>query len=1231
MGKFEGAKTLQIAGQLGTPTAAAQFSAGAAEVFAQQERLLIARSPHVPWVLDRQGNLIGFHQQWFELTGQSEECSSGLGWLEVVHPDCRPVLMAATGLALANQEAFDVHFLCRTKTGQYRWMRARGTAHHEPSRDVIWYGLTEDIHDQVLAAEALRESEEHYRYSVELSGQVPWGASPNGKIEMAASGWKALTGKKLDQAPGGGWVKALHRDDRAAALAAWRKSVKTGAPYAAEFRVRMADASCRWVRARAAPRRDRAGNIARWYGMMEDIHEHKLREQALLESEERLRLAADAADLCTWDYNMVTGKALWNERFQEFVAVPPMKALAPGGLAKVVHPDDYERVQAELDVLFGPCSSGEYRNEHRVIGSDGTVRWVTARGRVHFEHDRPVRFVGTFVDISAYKAAEQALRESEAHYRSSIELSPHIAWVAEPNGAAVEFGPWWHELTGLSAQQSCGDGWTKGIYPDDLPGKLAAWLHSVHTGAPYNVEFRILLQDGSTRWFRSRGAPRRDENGQIVRWYGAFEDINEQKLAQQALSESEEHYRYSVELSPEVQWTASPDGGIEMAGPRWNELTGQSLEAVRGDGWLASLHPEDVRPTADVWQRAVRSGSPYDAQYRMRLQSGEYRWFRSRAAPRRNENGDIFRWYGSLEDVHQQRLAEEALRDSEERFRLAAQAAGLGVWDHDAETGTLTWSDELRIILGVTADTVAEFATALSHAHPDDRWQVEQFLQAAHSDDHSFRFEATVRIYRSSDGELRWVTTNGWKTMKAGRVSRVIITVRDITDEKTAEERIRWTATHDALTRLPNRALFQEELIQAIEHAKAATGRVGLLLVDVDHFKQINDTLGHDAGDALLQTLGARMRASLRAGDMVARLGGDEFAIILPDVADEDGIATAVDSITKRLREPFIHAGRIIDCRATIGASLYPDHATGADDLLKNADIALYSAKAAGRGRMSVFRPEMRADMQRRASMLFLAREAVEKDLITPYYQPKVDMRSGQLVGFEALLRWIHPRSGVQLPGTIEAAFEDLDLANAISDRMFDCVVSDLRRWLDAGLQFGHVAVNASAAEFRHDDLAERILGRLQAAGVPPSFLEVEVTESVFLGRGSEHIERALRKLSDAGVCIALDDFGTGFASLSHLKQFPIDIIKIDRSFVSNLQRDQNDAAIVDAVLSLSRSLGIRVVAEGIESQAQAEYLRQHGCDYGQGWLYARAQPADVVPASVIRWRDSGFGQEPVL
>jgi EAL domain-containing protein (putative c-di-GMP-specific phosphodiesterase class I) len=299
----------------------------------------------------------------------------------------------------------------------------------------------------------------------------------------------------------------------------------------------------------------------------------------------------------------------------------------------------------------------------------------------------------------------------------------------------------------------------------------------------------------------------------------------------------------------------------------------------------------------------------------------------------------------------------------------------------------------------------------------------------------------------------------------------------------------------------------------------------------------------------------------------------------------------------------------------TIGVSVYPLHGRSRDELFKVAEIALHMAKCAGRGRAMVFEPQMRADLQRRSSMIELGRRAVEDDRIVPYYQPKVDFASGAVTGFEALLRWRNLRGVVQAPATIAAAFEDIDVAAAITDRMVQLALADMRHWLDRGLDFGHVAVNAAAPDFRSDDFAERILARLGQAGVPPSSFQLEVTETVFLGRGAEYVERALKLLSSEGVSIALDDFGTGYASLRHLKQFPVDVIKIDQSFVQKLNVDADDAAIVDAVIKLGKSLGISTVAEGVETLGQARHLVQAGCDFGQGHLFSKAVPAKKVPA----------------
>lgn len=465
-----------------------------------------------------------------------------------------------------------------------------------------------------------------------------------------------------------------------------------------------------------------------------------------------------------------------------------------------------------------------------------------------------------------------------------------------------------------------------------------------------------------------------------------------------------------------------------------------------------------------------------------------------------------------------------------------------------------------------------------------------------------------------------------------GEPVKLVAISRDITDRREADERLVWSATHDALTRLPNRTLFQRTLGDAVTRARSTDGKVGLLVLDLDHFKQVNDTLGHDAGDALLKTVATRLEAfcASQCGEMAlaARLGGDEFAIIIDDVSDISELSARAAAFLAELRQPFVHAGRILDCHASAGAALFPTHGEQPEDLLKSADIALYAAKASRRGQAVAFEPRHRAELQERLAMIALARDALDGNRILPFYQPKVHLADGTVYGFEALLRWHDARTGIQLPAKISAAFEDLELAAAISDRIIDQVIGDMRGWLDQGVPFGHVAVNAAAAEFRSDRFAESVLERLERAGIPPHCFQLEVTETVFLGRGSEYVERALRLLSDAGVSIALDDFGTGYASLRHLKQFPVDVIKIDQSFVQNMEMAAEDAAIIEAVLNLGKSLKIEVVAEGIESISHALRLQEMDCHYGQGFLFSRAVAAGQVP-ELIRTLGGGSKGRP--
>jgi EAL domain-containing protein (putative c-di-GMP-specific phosphodiesterase class I) len=343
--------------------------------------------------------------------------------------------------------------------------------------------------------------------------------------------------------------------------------------------------------------------------------------------------------------------------------------------------------------------------------------------------------------------------------------------------------------------------------------------------------------------------------------------------------------------------------------------------------------------------------------------------------------------------------------------------------------------------------------------------------------------------------------------------------------------------------------------------------------------------------------------------------------VILPDVTSEDDVAEVARSILSRMQEPLRRSGKALDCRTSIGGAITIGLDTSPEELQKQADLALYHSKSSGRGTFKMFVPVLRQEAQRTASALEVAAKAVESGWIMPFYQPKVVLASGAIGGFEALLRWQHRRGGIQSPEKIAPAFNDTELGTAIGERMRACVLSDMRGWLDAGLNLGRIAVNASAAEFRRGDYAERVLEELRQAGVPACCLEVEVTESVFLGSNTQLVERALRILSAEGVTIALDDFGTGYASLSHLKRFPVNTLKIDRSFVSGLESDAGDTAIVKAVLSLGHNLGIEIVAEGVETAFQSSLLQRMSCDLVQGYHFGRPMPASDVPSFVTSWQ----------
>jgi diguanylate cyclase (GGDEF)-like protein/PAS domain S-box-containing protein len=628
------------------------------------------------------------------------------------------------------------------------------------------------------------------------------------------------------------------------------------------------------------------------------------------------------------------------------------------------------------------------------------------------------------------------------------------------------------------------------------------------------------------------------------------------------------------------------------------------------------LHPDDEGRVMREIVNAAQTGADFvETEYRIvRASDGETRWVLARIKPECDADGRLVRLVGAHLDITEAKTA--ALR-LQETVRLNE-----GIVDSSPDCikildldGTLRFASQRGLQTMEGGDVTNVLGRPWQDLWPEDvRPTVERALALARAGEGT-RFDAGCVTLRGNPMWLDVVVTP--LKNEAGEVTELLSITRDVTELRQQAERIRWAAEHDALTGLPNRNYFDEQLETVLAGAGSGAEQVGLLALDVDNFKQVNDAFGHDAGDALLKELSRRVRELLQEGDFAARLGGDEFAIVLRHVERGRDVLEIGQAVNAAMKQPVAHQGCILDCRVSIGAAIFPEHGEARDEFLKSADTALYAAKIGGRNAVLLFEPSQRADLDRRTAMIGMAKSALDLDNIVPFYQPKVCLRTGAIDGFEALLRWRDSSGAIRPPAELEAAFEDLELAHEISERMQDRILEDLSGWLDRSLDCGHVAINAAAAEFSRNDFAPRLLDKLGAAGVPASRLQVEVTETVFLGRGAEHVREALIALKDKGICIALDDFGTGYASLSHLKNFPVDIIKIDKSFITDLGQNSGDTAIVCALLGLAADLRMAIVAEGIETAGQAEFLRARNCDIGQGYYFGKPVGADRVPALI--------------
>ena len=596
-------------------------------------------------------------------------------------------------------------------------------------------------------------------------------------------------------------------------------------------------------------------------------------------------------------------------------------------------------------------------------------------------------------------------------------------------------------------------------------------------------------------------------------------------------------------------------------------------------------------------------------------------WVRETAYAVRDAQGQVVYYEGTVEDITERHLAANALSDSETRWRLALDAAGDGVWDWRVQTGEEFYSDRLLHMFGFKRGELAHSVAALDErTHPDDLAQMAVDREG-HFSGRTPTYVNEHRV-RCKDGSWKWVLSRGMVVSRdaQGQPLRMIGTHTDITQRKHAEELI-WHQAHiDALTGLPNRRMLRQRLNEALAHARQTESALAVVFMDLDNFKQVNDTLGHHEGDALLVEAAHRIQQHMGRTDTLARMGGDEFTLVLAGLpAGADPVAMLgprLDGLLDALQQPYLLGQSEVFVSASMGLAMYPADASQIEDLLRHADQALYAAKGAGRNRWCVFTPAMQAAAQWRARLDADLRTALEAGQLSVVYQPIVNMLSGRVCKAEALLRWHHPELGAISPAQFIPVAETSGQILALGDWVFTQAAHQVRHWrsvLDAEFQ---VSVNKSPVQcHRSPALSSRWVDELAQMGLPCSSLCIEITEGLLLDTHPD-VTRHLGELRAAGTTVSLDDFGTGYSSLTYLQKLDIDCLKIDQSFVRNLSPGSTDLTLCKAIIAMAHELGMQVVAEGVETEQQHQLLMEAGCDHGQGYWYGRPMP----PAQFEAW-----------
>jgi diguanylate cyclase (GGDEF)-like protein/PAS domain S-box-containing protein len=945
-------------------------------------------------------------------------------------------------------------------------------------------------------------------------------------------------------------------------------------------------------------------------------------EEALKESEERYRAVVEQSVEAIYLYDAETKQVLEsNSAFVNLIGYAEAELLG----MRIYDFIDHDVDDIDMNVRRSVEAGRRYIGERRYRRKDGSVMIVDTSASV-ISYGGKTALCAVSRDVTERRKLEETLRESEERFRSLVQNASDLITILEADGTVRYDSPAIGRMLGYGPGERVGTSAFDYIHPEDVSRVKHTFGETVDEhGVQPPVEFRIRHKDGSWRYIETTRSNVLDEPA-VQGVVSNARDVTERKQAERALRESEARFRAMFDRAAIGMALVNAEGRLLESNPALREMLGYSDEELRGMHFADLTHPEDVVEDAASFEELVAGDiDRFRLEKRYVRKDGRLLWGCLTSSSVPGTGGDPWFMVGMVEDITERKEAERALRESEERYRAVVERSVEAIYLFDPETKqVLEANATFEELLGYSADELLEMKIYDFVAHDVD--DIDMNVKRHLIEEKRFVGE---RKYHQKDGRLLEVEVSATLIPYDGQEA-VCCVVRDVTGRKALEEELARQAFHDSLTDLPNRALFLDRLGHTLARARRGDGQAAVLFVDLDDFKIVNDSLGHESGDLLLVEVAGRLRSCVRPGDTVARLFGDEFAVLLesPTAGDEAQMVAA--RVLERLQTPFEINGREIFASASIGITdCVPVRDADQDlhqerpaDVLRRADLAMYTAKRRGKNGYEVFSPSMNTRVFERMELENQLRRAVEREEFVVHYQPIIDLNTGAIRGVEALARWNHPERGLIVAEEFAKVVEETGLIRPVGRRVFEEACRRAKEWRE---QYPDrqllMSVNFSASQFVHQaDLIPKVL---HDTGLDPRALVIEITERAVMD-DAEFALGKLQRMKDLGVSFIIDDYGTGYSCLQYLKLMPVDSLKIDGSFIAGLGRDWGDTAIVSGTIDLAHALRLTVIGEGVETAGQLERLRELECDLAQGFYLseplAEGEIRELLAADPRRW-----------